>query len=165
MDKNELIWVDSEFASRYKALEKEENKRELQVKALEEYMDGLSKETKADFSAQLSALEEEAAIYTGLMLKVKQTFSKAKDEALDASYTLWEQFDKERPSINQKISDIIDTLHPLKNELTSINNLLSKISLYNFEQLTKTIQEVASLDIKSQKIIEFVINSYPKEER
>jgi hypothetical protein len=33
------------------------------------------------------------------MLKVKQAFGKAKDEALEASYALWEKFDEEKPSV------------------------------------------------------------------
>ena len=55
--------------------------------------------------AIVEAMEEDAAIFSGLMLKVKQSFGKAKDEALSASYDLWEKYDQERPSVEKKVTE------------------------------------------------------------
>jgi hypothetical protein len=135
----------------------------LRAEALNEYLSTISQTSKDDFKCNLDVIEEEAAIYAGLMLKVRQAFGKAKDSALDASYTIWEEFDKEMPNIDNKISHITDSLNPLCAKLTEINALLSKINVYDFDRLLKTIQAISNLDIKSQKIIEFVVENYNKD--
>src|SRR4030042_6696620 len=109
----ELIWVEKEFAEKYKILESDKNKNEERCKVLDEYIEKISESSRKDFKANLESLEEDAVIYTGLMLKVKQAFGKAKDTALEASYTIWEEYNKEQPNINKKIKDLCELLDPL----------------------------------------------------
>jgi len=160
MKNQKLIWVDKEFAEKYKAFESEQNKIELQLAALNDYIKNLSKESKKDFKCNLESIEEEAAIYAGLMLKVRQSFGKAKDKALSASYAIWEEWDKEMPNVDAKVAAVVISLKPITEQLSEIKSLLSQINLYDFDKLLKTVQAIANLDPKSQGIIEFIVKHF-----
>jgi chromosome segregation ATPase len=164
MYNKELIWVEKEFAERYKVLESDKTKNDQRCKALDEYIDKISKSSREDFKANLEALEEDAAIYTGLMLKVKQAFGKAKDEALEASYTLWEKYDEERPRVSKKINEFCDMLDPLEKKLNSINSQLGKIQTYNIDKLIETMQKLSCLYGDSREMFDFIVNNFRKEE-
>lgn len=164
MDNKELIWVEKEFAERYKILESEKEKNEQRCKALDEYISKISESSRSDFKANLEVLEEDVAIYTGLMLKVKQAFGKAKDEALEASYALWEKFDEEKPSVSKKISEFVNMLDPLEKKLNSINDALGKIRTYNIDRLVESMQKLTGLCGESREMFDFIVTHFGKEE-
>lgn len=160
MEKTELIWVEKEFAERWKKLETANATRDQQEKVFNEYMDSVTAEVKRDFKASLEALDEDAAIFTGLMLKVKQTFGKAKDEHLNASYELWEKFDAEIPSVRGKVDSLVKTLKPLKDELTEINDLIGKINTHDIDRLMKSIEGLAGVYGTQKAMVEFLIANF-----
>ena len=164
-DGKELIWVDKEFAERHKLLDDDKTKKEEQVKIFNEYLEGIQKESQAEFKANFENLDEDVAIYKGLMLNVKQAFSKAKTEQLQASYALWEEFDKDMPNIEEKTTKIVEALNPLVEKLTQANDLLSKIQTWNFNSLIETLEKVANLYGNNKDMVEFLVNHYmPKQE-
>ena len=162
MKDRELIWVEKEFAVKYQELEKEESKNSERIKAFEEYMDKLEEKSKSNFKVNFESLEEDVAIYTGLMLKVKQAFEKAKNEQLNASYSLWEKFESEIPNIKQKTQKIIDELRPLQEELKKTSDLLAKIDTYNMERVIETVGKLSNLYGESKNMVEFLVNNYTK---
>ena len=112
----------------------------------------------------LEGLEEDAAIFSGLMLKVKQSFGKAADEHLQSSYELWENFDKEMPSTREKISKVISLLDPLEKKLKIITDLISKIDKWQIDKLNESISLMATNYGKSKEMVEFLIKNFkPKE--
>ena len=159
----ELIWVEKEFAEKYKLLDDKAEKRAEQIAMFEKYMETVKDQSKAEFKNNLQNLEEDVAIYTGLMLKVKQAFEKAKNEQLDASYKLWEKFDEEIPNIRQKTSQVISELNPLIGKLEEIDKLLSKIDTYNFERLITAIEKVNNLYGQNKEMFEFLIVNFKPE--
>jgi len=160
MKDEELIWVDKEFAERYKLLDGDKTKREHQIAMFNEYLEGIQKASRDDFKANLQCLDEDVAIYKGLMISVKQAFETAKDEQLKDSYALWEKFDKDLPNIREKTTEVIETLNPLVDQLTKINELLGKIQIWDFEKLIKTVENLSSLYGESKDMIEFLVNHY-----
>jgi hypothetical protein len=155
----DLIWVDKAFAEKYKKLDLEEEK----AKALDEYIETIEKKSKEDFKANLESLEEDVAIYTGLMLKVKQAFKAASDENLNASYELWENFDKQKPIIQKKIDTIISMLKPLKNEAHEISELLGKIQTWNIDKFVESLRSISDMQGTRKKMIEFLIKNFKDE--
>jgi len=160
MKDEELIWVDKEFALKYNVLKEDKTKREEQIKMFNEYMENIQLKARQEFKVQFESLEEDAAIYKGLMLNVKQAFEAAKNEQLKASYDLWDQFDKEIPNIEEKTQKIIDVLTPLVKQLTQVNDLLGKISTYQFEKVINTVQTMTNLYGESKDMVEFLVNNY-----
>lgn len=164
MDGKELIWVGKEFAERYKLLDDDKTKREQQIKMFNEYLEGLQKTSRDDFKANLECLDEDVAIYKGLMISVKQAFEAAKNEQLQASYDLWEKFDKDMPNIREKTTEVVKALDPLVDQLTKINELLGKIQIWDFEKLIKTVENFSNLYGESKDMIEFLVNHFtPKQ--
>jgi len=160
MKEKEIVWVDKEFAERLKKLESEESTREQQDRVFDEYLAKISDYVKRDFAASLEGLEEDAAIFTGLMLKVKQAFEKAKDEQLTASYALWEKFEEEKPSISKKIAGLAETLNPLIDQLTTVNSLLDKLNTYNIDRVVESVSLLNGLYGGGKDMMEFLITNF-----
>lgn len=156
MDKKELVWVSAELAERYKKLGSDEARYQV----FEEYLDTISKQSNKDFRANLDGLEEDVAIYTGLMFKVKQAFEKAKNEQLSASYDLWERFEDELPSTNKKIDRLISVIDPLVAKLETVNHNLKRIDTFNVERLIKLLADFEQLSDKGQRIFDFVCQNF-----
>jgi len=158
--KEELIWVDAEFAEKYNALKSDKSKREEQLKALDDYILSVRDQSRKEFKANLDSLEEDVAIYKGLMVSVKQAFESAKNEQLRSSYAVWENFDAELPSIEDKTNKIVETLQPLVQQLIRVNELLDKIQTYGFDKVIETIEKITCLYGENKNMVEFLINSY-----
>jgi len=163
MEDTELIWVDKDFAEQWKALTTEKATREMREKVFNEYMKTTTEKVQQSFRSDLENLEEDAAIFQGLMLKVKQAFEKAKNEHLNASYDLWEKFESEIPSIRDKTNKLIETLRPLEAQLNTINGLLGKINTYNIDKFISSISVLASSYGKNKDMIEFLIKHFGAE--
>jgi len=163
MKERELIWVEKEFAGKYKEIESDESKKELRIKMFEQYLEKISETSKKEFKANFESLEEDVAIYNGLMLKIKQSFEKAKNEQLQASYALWEKFDKEIPSIREKTQSIIGELEPLEKKLTTIESLLSKIRTYDMEKFIEVMGRLSGMYGKQKKMVDFLVKNFKVE--
>ena len=156
----ELIWVEKEFAEKYKVLESDANKNAERIKAFEEYMLKVETQSKQEFKANFDSLEEDVAIYTGLMLKVKQAFEKAKSEQLEASYTIWTKFEEELPNTKDKVNRIVETIKPLEQKLESINQLLGKIKTYDLDKVISAIEKLSGLYGDQKKMVEFLVKNF-----
>lgn len=156
----ELIWVDKEFAAKVKMLETEKATREQQLKVFDEYIEKVNGTIRRDFQSNIEAIEEDAAIFTGLMLKTRQAFEKAKNEQLVGTEEIWENIEKEIPSMREKTQKLIDTLKPLKDELNEINGLLGKISTYNIDKLGQSVALLGNLHSKNREMIEFLMLNF-----
>jgi hypothetical protein len=154
-----LIWVNEEQAARFEKCQSDEEK----YKVFEEYLTKITEESKREFKANLENLEEDVAIYTGLMLKVKQAFGKAKDEQLTASYAIWENFEKEMPSMKDNIGKLIGVLDPLEAKLKTINEQLGKINTWNIEKLAATLEKFEQLSGRNKEMFDFVIKHFNSE--
>jgi uncharacterized protein YPO0396 len=158
--KQELIWVDEEFAKRYAEIKTDESK----LRALDDYLKGVMEESKEEFKAQLTLMDEDVAIYMGLMLKAKQAFKKAKDEQLSASYALWEEFDKELPSTRKKVENILNELNPLVEKIKEVNSLLVQVRSYDMEKVIATVKEMSRLYGEQKAMIDFLVKNFKRED-
>ncbi len=164
MDKDELIWVDKEFAEKWKALKTAQSTREQQEAVFNEYMNKVSEKVREDFKTSLDSLEEDAAMFTGLMLKVKKAFEKAKDEHLTASYDLWEKFENEIPPTKEKIDKIVNLLTPLEKQLNTINELLRKINTNDLNRFIESLALLSNTYGKNKEMVEFLVKHFGKTE-
>jgi hypothetical protein len=161
MEGQELIWVKKEFADQYKTiLDNDEKER-----VLADYLKQVSEQAREEYQDNLESLEEHAAIYTGLMLKMKQAFGKASEEALSASYAVWEGFSKEKPKLQKNVDDMLAILKPLEQNLNTINESLAKINTWNIEKVSDAISRFTNLTGKSQEMFEFIVKNFDKEAR
>ena len=160
IDDKELIWVSKKFAERYKSLIEGNEQQEIINEELENYMAKVRKDTKDEFKTSLEALEEDAAMYQGLMLKTKQTFTKAKDESLSSFYSLWQEYDKDKNNIINKINTLTELLAPLKKDIDQINESLNKINSYPLEKILELLSIYNNSSEESKKMINFLFENY-----
>ncbi|RLC30414.1 hypothetical protein DRH13_04380 [Candidatus Woesebacteria bacterium] len=152
--------TDEETAKKFKSFESAENKRELQSTALNEYMEKVSDKSKEDFKVNLECLEESAAVYVGLMVQVRQKFEKAKNEQLETSYALWEEWDNERPNVEKKIKAITDSMIPLKNSIDEINKGIDGINLHRLEKILELVDKFNGMSDSSKEVMKFLIENF-----
>lgn len=156
MENTKLVWVPESLGLEYEKLQSDEER----YKVFEEYLETVKKSSKDDFRINLDGLEEDVAMYTGLMIRVKQAFEKAKTEQLNASYDLWEQFEKELPKTQAKVNRVVDVLNPLSAQLDAIHSKLAKINIYDIERMTTALRSFNDLSEKSKKMFEFLVENY-----
>lgn len=155
-EKKELVWVTEEAAKRYNAINNQADK----IKYFNEYIENIKGRSKEEFRANLDSLDEDVAIYKGLMLNVKQAFEKAKIEQLSTSYEMWEKFEKEMPGIKEKTQKMVNILNPLSEKLKEIDGFMKTIRTYEFEEMIKVIEKFAGLYGNNKNMMEFLIKNY-----
>ena len=159
-EKQELIWVSKEFSDKWKKATEDKATAETQAAMFDEYIQSVNVKVKDDFKANLDCIEEDAAIFTGLMLKTRQAFEKAKNEHLNASYTLWGNYEKDIPSVTKKTGDLIKILDPLEAKLKTINDLMAKINTYDIDKFISSISVLSSTYGKQKSMVEFLIKNF-----
>lgn len=156
-EKNELIWVDKEFAKEYKKLSEQNEK----IFALHEYLNTVKEETRKEYQQELECMKEDAAIYSGLLLQVKRSFGEAKQEHFAASYELWEEFEKDLPSVREKVEKITDELSPLKESIDELKKSIAGVDLYRIERVLEAVTKFNEMSETSKTVMRFLINNFP----
>ena len=159
----EHIWVDKDFADRWHELKSKKATREEQEKVFDEYCKQITSQVRKDFAINLESLEEDAAMFRGLMIKVKKTFEETKNEYLEASEAVWEKFEKEVPSIQKNIDRLTKLIDPLSKQLDVVKKKFETISTYNYKQVVELIQLVSSLNDKNKNTLDLILK-YNKED-
>ena len=164
-ENEELIWVDKEFAEQLNKLKTEGGEREQLLKALNDYMQQREESTRNQFKIHLETIEEDAAVYTGLLLQVKQSFQKAKEEHAKDTYDLWEKFEEELPSVREKVGKIVAELQPLATQLREINQEIGKIQTWDIGKLFEMIQQISELYGENKEMVQFLVNNYKRQDQ
>lgn len=158
-EEREYIYLPKSLAKKIKDLE--DNK--LIEQAIDEYFE----ETKRDLKINLEEIDDRVLEYRGLMVKAKGEFKKAKEEQISASYTLWEEFEKEMPNIRGKIELLKNEISPITKELKELSTELNKVKTWEIQDLLKIVKEVRSyLDYNNDtgNILKFLFENYKRPE-
>jgi len=158
MEDKELIWVSKKFAEKFKGIDKEEEK----TKTLNEYLESVKFDVREEFRVNLENLQEDAAIFSGLMLQVKKTFEKIKQEHFTSSYELWEKFEKEIPSTQKKAEKIVAILEPITKELIKIDSLLISLRTFEMDHVFESVQKFISLYGEGKEMFEFLVKNFKR---
>ena len=158
---------EKKFVSLYlpvKLADKIESMKEESVKE-EEILKIFNRSTE-DIKSMVASLDEDVVRYRGLMITARNSFREAAQAELDASYSLWETFEKDINNTKKKVEDITKELNPLKTELQDVNNLLKGFNSYHLEDFLKTlysINEILSYDNEKNRMIKFLMEKFTNE--
>ena len=152
----DLVWVSKELAERIKNVNSEEHK----IKIFDEYIKKLTVKSREEFEQNLENLEEDVAIYVGLMLRVKKAFKEAKEEQLEASYQLWEKFGEEMPYIEEKIEKVIEEINPVSKKAEELEKAINRRDYHRIEKVTDAILKLSNLWGKEKDMITFLVNNF-----
>lgn len=157
-EETELVWLPKRIVAQVKEVT-DDNKKEAIILS---YI----KSMREDIECYINLLDEDVVRFKGLMITARREFEKTKNEEYNATYSLWENFEKELPKLKDKVQQIKDELKPLKNDVEELNRLLGSINMWSIQEFLKTIREISNcLDNKnSMELIQFLINNFRKEE-
>jgi len=159
MGSEEMIWVDSDLAKEYNSLKGELEKR----KMFDDHMKTVKQSIQSEYKTQLESLDDDTVIFRGMLLKAKKAFTDVKVEYVESSYEVWEKFENELPSVRGKVSELTETLNPLKESLTEINDLLKKIDTYGIEKVLDVIERITILYGENKEMVKFLINNFKRD--
>lgn len=157
IEEKDLVWLPKSLAEKVKQLEEGREQEKLVLTYLEE--------SKSSLKADLETLDEDVAIYVGLMTKARQSFEKAKNEQLNSAYTTWEKFDEELGELRKKVKTVSEEVKPIKDELEQVNELLRQVHSWEINDLLKTVEALRghlSGDRETAKILRFLYKTYGK---
>ena len=152
----ELVWLPKKLAKEVKELN---DGKELENMILL-YMD----QTKNSLKGDLDSIEESVIQYRGSMIKARNAFKEAKNAELDATYEMWEGFEKTIPTLKSKIEKLKNELKPLKNDIEQINDTLNSIKTWQIKDLVNLIEFFnESVYGERENILKFLLDNYKKE--
>ena len=151
-EKRSFVWLPESLAKKIKEAESEEK----QLLFVNKYLE----ECKIDMRSEIESLDEDLLIFKSKMLTAKLEFKKAKDEQLDASYELWEKYDKDLEKTRIKTDKMLKVLTPLTQELKKIDELFSNIKSYDLERFLKLIKSVSNLYGTEKEMFKFLVNNF-----
>lgn len=153
----DYVYVDKRLAERMAAFDVIGEGKE---DAINEFIEKIREETRRDYQTTLESMEEDAALYAGLMLKVKKSFEKTKNESLSAHYQMWEQYDSERESIRRKVEGVVKELQPITRELEKISELMQRVNTYPFSKLVEAMSAMNGLYGEGKEMFEFLVKHF-----
>lgn len=154
-EEKEFVYLPKSMANKIKSAETDKTK----LNIIDDYI----RESKQEIKNNLESLESDVVQYKAMMLKAKEAFREAKEEQLNASYKLWEKFDKELAEVRTKVEKVKEEIMPIKKILEETKDLLNNINTYQVENLFKSIKEIGneiSYNSTNGKILKFIIDNY-----
>ena len=146
------LYLPKSLAKKIKQLESGESHEDI----VQSFLD----ESKRDIKNSLECLEDDVLEYKALMTKAKVAFREAKEEQLQASYELWEKFEEDLPSVEEKITKLINKLKPVERQLSQINDLLNGLSFYSIENAMELIGKINQMTSETKNIFKFLLENY-----
>ena len=156
IDDKEFVYVPKWLARQLEDLETGAE----QEKIILGYLD----RSREEIRTNVESLEEDIVQYRGMMIQAKESFRKAKDEALESSYALWEKMDKEHSKIRTKVKEVKEFMSPLSKEIGDINSKLDKLSVYKVEKILELLEKIKNADPKTRDMVAFLLNEYKEKE-
>jgi cell division septum initiation protein DivIVA len=150
------LYLPEAMADKLKAMEEDG------VNAImEEYMEN----TKHHLKDTLDCMDEEIVQYKAAMIDARKKFKAAKEEALEANWVLWDEFEDQKKSLYNKAQEAADQLKPLTEELTKISSLMNGIDKWGIGGFLEMLKEVKNhLHGEDRNILEFLVKNYKKDE-
>lgn len=153
-EERDLVWLPKSLANKIKEVE--------DIKTIEKEILNYVCEIKNSLKLNTESMDEEIIQYRAYMIKARDAFKKAKDEELDAFYSLWETYDKDISKIKTQVNKAKEGLNPLLSELQTIKKEISTIDTWGFDKISESIQKVSSLYGENKEMFMFLVNNYKK---
>lgn len=121
-------------------------------------------ETKSDLKFQSESMDEAIIKYRANMLAFRDSFKKAKDEELEATYSLWEKYDEEIKSLKAKVNESVLALKPLTEILTQVSEGLYRLSrndaAESFNSIMNMVERYEALPEASKEVFGKFLDTY-----
>ena len=137
-----------------------------QLKALEgDTPDGLLltyiEQCKKDIQASIESMDEDILMFKGMLARVRKDFKQAKDEQLETSYQIWEDYAKQMPEITKYVESAVAKLTPLRNELKQIQALMNDLSHWKIKDLIDGMSMISrAMEGQNKEMLKFLMENF-----
>ena len=124
--KKELVWLPEEIAKKVKDVT-DVDSINIEIMKYVNYV-------KLDLKTEIQNIDEDILLFRARMIQARNSFKEATDAELNGLYEIWETFDKDISKVKKQISEVIEVINPLKQEIGEIGtsvNFFSNINLNN----------------------------------
>jgi len=139
-----------------------------QLKSLEgDTPDGLLlnyiEQCKKDMQYNIESMDEDILMFKGMLAKVRKDFKQAKDEQLETSYKIWEDYAKQMPELRKYVETATKELRPLKDELEAIQALMKDLSHWKVKDLIESISMISrAMEGQNKEMLKFLMENFNK---
>ena len=151
-EEKELVWLPKELAAKINDIEGVEGLR----KEILSYVD----ETKRHLRNDIEMMDEDILLYKAYMIQARDKFKQAKNEELEANYTLWETFDEELGETRKRVRNVQDVLEPLKKDLNTIEQSIRNLNTYKMEDVLKIVDKFNNMSDNELRVIKFLQDNF-----
>ena len=154
MSEKDLVWLPKELADKVKDLTDTDALNREILKFLEE--------TKADLRVTVESIDEDILLYRAKMIQARDAFKKAKDEELEANYTLWENYESDIKKTREYVKTATDVLKELTKEVQELNRAFSVINTDRALGFLTVLQQIQNFNKDEQSFARFIITEFNK---
>ena len=165
------LYITPALASEIKAIEDTYEITASQLKDILQDRDAVTRElakhlkdTKESLADHALGMDEAILRYRADMLNFRDSFKKAKDEELDATYSLWEKYEEDVKSLRAKVNESVLALKPLTEALAKVSEGLYKLSKndasVSFNSIMTMVERYEALPEASKKVFGKFLDTY-----
>lgn len=159
MSDKDLIWLPVDVIAEIK---KYEDPTSVECKKI---IDKYIEKLKSEYEENLRQVDEEVAVYRGLMIQAKNSFQKAVQEQLEANYAIWEQFDQQSTDMQKKVDALVNKLKPLKDAFEQIERQINRFDRHGIDSFTQSVDNLArAMNGPAKEMIQFLVDNFKKPE-
>ena len=127
------------------------------VKILNEWV----KKVRVNWKDNVEQLDEELTVYRATLISITKQYKTALEANLDNNYAVWEEVNKQIPSIREKTQVVLDTLKPVELELKTICGYIDKLNEWKLSKFLDTLANIRScLDGETGTMIKFLFEKF-----
>lgn len=165
------LYITPALASEIKAIEDTYEITASQLKDILQDRDAVTRElakhlkdTKECMNIQALDMEEAILRYRADMLNFRDSFKKAKDEELNATYSLWEKYEEDIKSLKTKVNESVLALKPLSETLNQVANRLAQVkrndAVESFNSIMTMVEKYEALPKASKEVFGKFLDTY-----
>lgn len=167
------LYITPELASEIKVIEDTYEITASQLKDILQDRDAVTRElakhlsdTKETLADTALGMDEAIIRYRADMLSFRDSFKKAKDEELNATYSLWEKYDEEIKVLKTKVNESVLALKPLTEALAQVSEGLYRLSkndaAESFNSIMNMVEKYEALPESSKEVFGKFLDTYKK---
>ena len=150
----EYVYIPKEIANKIKGVE--------DVTTIENAIKEYAAQNKKELESYIEGMGEDMLYFRAMMIKARDSFKKAKEEELNAYYSLWEKFDEDRVEIRKKVTAIKEELNPLIQEITELKKLCQSVDTWGISNLVESVSKFKNLYGTEKEMFEFLVNNFKR---
>jgi len=146
----ELVWVSKELLEKVQDLESvfEDHQK---VKNLIESFKGEVEQFTYD-------VEDSVSVFRRQSEKIKSTYKEVVDKEIESLQEFWEEQDKRRAEMINKLADIRKSVHTVSDDMQVMRKELNSLNIYGLDKLVELIDKINGMSDREKEVLHHVFS-------